>query len=319
MKFEFRTTVQPVQSECPIQPGDALCFYGSCFSEHIQRAMRQGGFETFSSPHGILFDPFSIARSIEKTLKEEIPLPSEWEKAPGFRGYVHPHFHGNISGEDAHAAFSKAEQALSQGLFGIKKARFLAFTLGTAWYFFDSKKQQAVANCHQFPAERFQRRLASVEEIVTALKPALLNCLRLNPNLVFIASLSPVRHLRDGAEQNSLSKSILRTALHELSLHIPSCNYFPAFEILMDELRDYRFYDDDMCHPSSLAIAYIFEKFSQSWLSDKAILQQKQMSQWHTMAAHHIKSDAKEALLEHERRLQEKKLLLKAQFPFAHF
>ena len=151
----------------------------------------------------------------------------------------------------------------------LKKTDFLLITFGTAWVYRHRKSGIIVSNCHRFPGSDFERFRLSVEEIVKVYQALLAELREKNPHLKVIFTVSPIRHWKDGAHANQTSKAVLLLSAEELCRTIPQTYYFPAYEILMDELRDYRFYADDMLHPSALAIEYIWEKFRDTWISPR--------------------------------------------------
>lgn len=231
---------------------------GSCFAELIEERLQRGGFLTSPPSHGILYHPFSLATMLHSWCE----MPSNW---PVLEEYNHRWMsldhHGNFSGSNKFQAAEKMEEARSQCARALVQAQFLFLSLGTAHYFEDIASGKPVANCHKLPASRFVRKRAGVDEIRTSLQNAFDAIWNVNSNVNIILSVSPVKHLRDGLSENALSKSILNVAAHELCTQNSQVHCFPAFEILTEDLRDYRFYTEDLAHPSKFAQDYIFTYF----------------------------------------------------------
>lgn len=251
---------------------DRLLLLGSCFTEHISSRMEQGGMQLLSNPHGILFNPQSVVHSLHAYLKKKQYTPDDlfylneawhcWD------------FHSRFSATDPNAALGDMNRSVAQAASSLPKTEWLFLTLGSAFQYYTTAEApgakeagRAVANCHRAPAQWFRKELLTVETIVTAMEDVLRQVLNANPRLKVVFTISPVRHIRDGVVQNNRSKARLIEAVHQLCERLDPCFYFPAYEIVMDVLRDYRFFDADMVHPNYAATQYVWEQFLQHWMS----------------------------------------------------
>ncbi len=261
----FRTPVEPEKGSFPISHKTPLIFMGSCFSENIGSRLQSLKFNIDLNPFGILYNPVSIYNSIKRLLEDRIFTEDEiFCYNENWHSFMH---HSKFSLPDKKQCLRQINERLNFSAGFLKKTECLVITFGTAWVFYHKQSGQVVSNCHKLPAENFERRLLSVETIVETYEGIIKSINSINPKLKVLFTVSPVRHLKDKAEGNQLSKAILIVAVHEL------CNkgygyYFPAYEIMLDDLRDYRFYNTDMLHPSDQAIDYIFEKFAGSWFDN---------------------------------------------------
>ena len=216
---------------------------------------------------GTLFNPESIRLTIAQALDGSVPPPQEFCEQDGL--YVHTDYHSTLARscvEEARGAIESANAGLREAL---QHAEWLVVTFGTAWVYRLSTRG-VVANCHRLPPSSFTRELLSPEEIVEGWCALVGRLRELNPKLRIMLTVSPVRHLRDGLRENSVSKGTLHLAVHRLTTTLPELYYFPAYEILIDELRDYRFYAEDMAHPSPQAEQMVWERLQEAWLTPSA-------------------------------------------------
>lgn len=240
----------------------ALLSMGSCFAEYMASRLRQFKFQATVNPFGILYNPISIARGLylmrtgyrfrEKDLFEFEGL---W--------YSYEH-HGRFARPGMQETLDKIQHALHTGKRALEEGRWLFLTLGSAFVWEHREQQRVVANCHKQPARHFSRRRLSVQEIVETLEHELALCREQNKDLEVIFTVSPVRYTRDGFVESQRSKAALILATDALSRKLPYVHYFPAYELVIDELRDYRFYDRDRVHPSEEAVDYVWEKLTES-------------------------------------------------------
>lgn len=266
----FRTVVQIPPMHTRIGYGDTLLSLGSCFADNMARRMQRAKFRITASPTGILFNPASVARAIEAfdafdTDKEQdgnTALPPQVRDVECDSGrYFSYDFHSTFSAADAATARANMAKGLRAGAEALTKAGTIIITFGTAWVYRLRSDGRVVANCHKQPQALFERTLLTAEQIV-ARYDALFDGPLQGKNVIF--TVSPVRHLGDGLTGNALSKSLLRVAVEQICQRHPKAEYFPSFEILNDELRDYRFYADDMTHPSDVAVDYIWQRFAEA-------------------------------------------------------
>ena len=263
--MKFRTEI-PVRA-LPFEIGyrNRILSLGSCFAESIAGRLAAAKFAVTLHPTGILFNPRSIASALRRFETGRAVETGELHESGGL--WFHYGFHGSFSGTDPQQTLAAMNRALAEGCRALAEADRLLVTFGTAWIYELRSSGETVANCHRQPREQFLRRRLSAAEIVAEWE-ALLEGSLAGKKVLF--TLSPVRHVGDGAEENSLSKATLRVAIAELAERHPDVGYFPAFELLTDDLRDYRFYADDLVHPSRQAEQYIWEHFVQAALDREA-------------------------------------------------
>ena len=261
--MKFRTEIEIAPLRVPIGYRDRIVSFGSCFADAIARRMAEAKFRVCCNPTGTLFNPLSVAGSL-RTLLERRPVQRcELQEGEGI--WFHDDFHGSFSESDPERALERMNAARRAGAEALEAADFLFVTFGTAWVY--ERAGHVVANCHRQPAARFVRRRLTVAEIVEACAPLFEGPLG---GKQILLTVSPVRHIGDGLEGNALSKALLRVAAAELVERCPNVHYFPSFEIVTDDLRDYRFYGDDLVHPSAQAVDYIWEKFAAAALDREA-------------------------------------------------
>jgi hypothetical protein len=264
----FRTTFEIPATDQAITYSSKVLFMGSCFAENIGSKLIQNKLQTLINPFGIVYNPESIVNSMERLLKKEYFTAFDLFEDKGvWNSFSH---HSRFSDTDKDRGLQNINLQLEQGSNFLRETDFLIITYGTAWVYQFKKTGSVVSNCHKVSAKEFNRYRLSKEEIVEKCKVVFQKLKDQNPNLHIVLTVSPVRHLKDGLVENQLSKSTLLLAAHELSSLFDRVSYFPSYEIMMDDLRDYRFYADDMVHPSPMAIEYIWEKFKNSWIDPKA-------------------------------------------------
>ena len=247
--MEFRTTVKTGENRSWLHHSDNVVLLGSCFSDNIGAKMQGALINATINPMGTLYNPMSIAGSVQRLIKGE-PIAGQTLFMQGgvWNSFD---FHSRYSLPDKQATIDRMNQRIEMG----------------------HNALQHVANCHKVPQHEFARKMASVPEMVQELDTMLTALHTFNPKLHIIFTVSPIRHIADGLDTNSLSKASLRVAIHEaISRHREYCDYFPAYEIMLDDLRDYRFYASDMVHPSDVAVEYIWQAFQATYLDDRSAL-----------------------------------------------
>ena len=268
--MKFRTEIEITSLGVKIGYENRVLALGSCFAAHIARKLAGAKFRVAENPSGILFNPLSIAAAI-RSYADPAPVT---RGELGFDGEVWHHFgfHGDFSAPTADEALQKMNAARQAGADALRTADRIVLTFGTAWVYKLKSSGKVVSNCHRLPEKMFDRQLLTVGEIVAEWKSLLLSLWKQNPELKILFTVSPIRHWKDGAHGNQLSKATLLLAIDALQKEFPEHTaYFPAYEIMMDELREYRFYADDMLHPSTTAIEYIWERFTGSMLSPDSL------------------------------------------------
>jgi hypothetical protein len=267
--MEFRTKVEIPASDIKIDHTKGILLVGSCFADNIGTRLKELKFRVEHNPFGVLYNPVSVKIDLglltEKRMFSESDLYRFDNRWISFNHYTH------FSDTDKTACLQKINDSIISASELLADARFLFITFGTSWVYEFLKTGQIVANCHKIPAREFRRFLLNVEDIVKEYDILLAKLRDYNPDLNIVFTLSPIRHWKDGATGNQLSKAILLNAIHQLVNRYHYTHYFPAYEIFMDELRDYRFYAKDMIHPSDAGLDYIWEKFTNTYISDESI------------------------------------------------
>lgn len=262
----FITSIDISHSQKEITYQDNIITLGSCFSENIGQKLIENCFSVEMNPFGVLYNPFSISNSLEMLLeKKQFTQNDIFQYRSLWHSFSHSSYFSDISSEKC---LMKIQTRLDSASEFLRHANFLLITFGTAWIYEERKSGRIVANCHKLPSSAFLRRRLTVEEIVANYDDLIKKLQSLFPQLYIIFSISPIRYWKDGAHENNVSKSVLFLAIDALQKKFENVTYFPAYEILMDELRDYRFYDEDMIHPSAFAIKYIWKKFSDTYFSE---------------------------------------------------
>lgn len=267
--MELRTEVPLPESQEKITFNTPVIFIGSCFANEIGYRLATGKIPVMTNPHGTLFNPFSVAGALERFIGSYVYTKKDI--------YLHQNRYMSL---DHHTAFSSYESDVLVERLNevsraasdfIRRAGFLFVTFGTSYVYTLKESGAIVANCHKLPSSLFTRRQASYSEITDRWRATLDSLHELNPSLKVWFTVSPVRHLSDGAHANQLSKAHLLLAVDEMLAHPSVAGYFPAYEIFMDDLRDYRYYGTDMVHPSETAIDYIWEKFAQVFIESPVL------------------------------------------------
>lgn len=247
-------------SPFPMSHSSKVVSLGSCFAQTIGSKMQAAKFDVLVNPFGTLFHPLNLADLLSQALVQGQMDPSGVVEREGI--FVHYAAHSDVKGGSQAELEACYNQQILRLHHALKEASHLVLTLGTAWIY-THREYRRVANCHKQPAALFEKKLSSLEELEKGLKPVVRLLTHTHPNLKIILTLSPVRHNKEGVSENQLSKSLLRVLCAQLEQHIEAVTYFPAYEILVDELRDYRFYKSDLVHPSEEAENYIWEKWQQ--------------------------------------------------------
>ncbi|WP_339700014.1 GSCFA domain-containing protein [uncultured Roseivirga sp.] len=295
----FRTELNPKTSSHKIQLSNPLISIGSCFADNIGKKLSQHKFKVEKNPFGVIFNPLSIFELVETAFNEERLSEDSYLVRDGihFNYKVHSELHGK-SQEKLELQINHKRNLLSKAL---RKPTTIIITLGTAWVYEEKKTQMLVANCHKIPSKQFNKRLLSSEEVSSAFMLLKEQLHAENPDLKFILTVSPIRHVKDTLELNMVSKSILRLACHQISTYADDVDYFPAYELLMDDLRDYRFYEKDMLHPNQLAQEYIWGKFMDVYFDKETKAFIKNWSEIRSAMKHkafHPESDAHQKFLQ---------------------
>jgi len=259
----FRTPIQFEKSTFSLDHPQSILALGSCFSQHIGEKLADAKFPVSINPFGTLFDPVSIHNLLEMS-----NIDGDEEELIFHQGYWHAvSYHGSFKDKNKELLMDKIKYKKKNLKNWLNESSVLLLTYGTAHVWKIKEKNRIVGNCHKLPGDLFYRQMLNPEQIIKVLFDSISELKSLFPHLKIILTISPVRHLKMGMIDNQLSKSVLRFSVSELIHKIPDIYYFPAYEIMMDDLRDYRFYAADMIHPSDLAIQYIFDGFKAVFFS----------------------------------------------------
>jgi hypothetical protein len=305
--MNFQTPVKLNNYPFSISHKDAVMSIGSCFSENIGMHLQQAGFSANVNPFGILFNPISIANAIERIINNKHFSAEELVQHNGLWHSFQHHgkFHAATADELLHSINTEIDEAHQF----LKRAKVLMITLGSAWVYSYNATGEVVANCHKLPNHQFTKRLLHVNEVAQELKTCLDALAKFNPQLNVVFTVSPVRYWKDGAHENSLSKSVLHLAISEV-LSMPQTHYFPAYELVIDELRDYRFYKEDMLHPNDVAVKYVCQKFQTSFFSEATQQLANRVERFRLMQQHRpIKKNSEEEKVFLQKLEEEKKWL----------
>ncbi|HBH05853.1 MAG TPA: GSCFA domain protein [Flavobacteriales bacterium] len=266
--MKFRTELHTSsQSDVFLKLGDPALIIGSCFSEHIGKKLQSLKFNVRLNPFGIVYNPVSLGYQIDRIISKSLISEKDLRFRDGlWHSYEH---HGMFSDAEPEKLLGRANKSLLNAAEHLKAAKFLFLTFGTSWVFELKERKTVVSNCHKFPSSEFTHRLASIDETYEGLHQALSRVIEHNSEINIILSISPVRYLKNGHFSNQLSKARLIELVYRLSMGFSRVQYFPAYEIFMDDLRDYRYYDDDLIHPGPQGLKYIWEKFSASFIDEQ--------------------------------------------------
>lgn len=264
--MNLQTQVVIQKSKFDISHQSKILLMGSCFSENIGSKLKNSKFPVVINPFGILYNPISIYNALDRLLTNKLFAENDFVKYnESYHSLMH---HGSFSKSDLSETVEHINKAFNLAANQLNSADVLLITFGTSYVFRWNESQEVVGNCHKIPADRFTRERLSVEDIFSAWKTLINKIIAVSPKVKIIFTVSPIRHFKDGAHENQLSKSILHLSIDKLMNEFTENTfYFPAYEILIDQLRDYRFYTDDMLHPSELAQNYIWSRFSETYFS----------------------------------------------------
>jgi hypothetical protein len=245
-----------------------MVMLGSCFAENIGEKLQQKKFRVDLNPFGILYNPTSIEASLRRLMDRQLMVPGDLFLNEGvWQSFSH---HSRFASIDRDETLENMNSRIVAGHQNLAEAKFLFLTFGTSWVYELAETGQVVSNCHKVEANHFRRYRLDVPKIVSLFVPLLKKLREFNPGLEVVFTVSPIRHWKDGAVENQLSKATLIVAIHEI-IRQTGGSYFPSYEIMMDELRDYRFYAEDMIHLSEVAVDHIWQRFSETFISGDAV------------------------------------------------
>ena len=264
--MKFRTEVDIQSSQQKIEIEDKIFSIGSCFASEMSDLFQKGQLQTVNNPFGTIFNPFSINNSIKRLHDSEFYY--EDDLISYHDEFISLDHHTNFDTRYVHQTLEKINSKIEEGNRFLQESNWVIITYGTSFIYEFEPKKKLVANCHKIPQKFFEKRLLTHQELTDSIYDTIINLHDICPeNVQILFTVSPVRHTKDGMIENQLSKSKLITSIHEVASQFENCHYLPVYEILMDDLRDYRFYKEDLIHPNSQAVNYIFEKFGEAYFS----------------------------------------------------
>ncbi len=315
----FRTIVDVPQQDDRIKTGyeDTTLWMGSCFAENIGGKMKRMKFPAEVNPFGVIYNPVSVGNSLRILLEKRFFTKDHLNYHNG-RWYSFNH-HTSFSSTDADKCLERINRSTEKGSEALKKSGYLFITFGTARVYEFRETGEVVSNCHKLPAKNFDRYLLSIEEIVERYKKLFEKLRLFNPGINIVLTVSPVRHWKDGPAGNQVSKSVLILAVQKLIEMFGFVQYFPAYEIVMDDLRDYRFYEKDMLHINSQAIEYIWEKFSTTFILHEAHLVMREVEKILQGLGHKPFDPSSESYRDFLQQIERQIMEIEKKYPFIDF
>lgn len=302
--MKLRTELPVPKQDLGLDLFGGMVFMGSCFSDNIGGRLSSLGVPALVNPFGVIFHPEPLLRIIEQAIDPEFSY-SESHLLEHQGMFYSLNHHGSFKGTDNILLLERLNGQLSLLRKKLAESSTLFLTLGTAWGY--EYEDEIVANCHKLPNDLFTKSISSYSSVLEKLTLTINSLATTNPNLKVIMTVSPVRHIKNGIVEDSRSKSILHSAVHEVVNNLSNAHYFPSFELMMDDLRDYRFYKSDLIHPSDLAIDYIFDYFSKSHFSDEANETLKELAKFSLLQKHKPMDNSSKEALALVKKLQQKK------------
>ncbi len=264
--MQFRTEIPVPHASIELSHTQSGLLVGSCFTTNIGTRLAEAKFPVMVNPLGTVYNPVSVATVVDILTGKRQFTESDVFFANGvWQSFL---LHTDFSGLSKEEVLARCNEKIALFQEQFKNLDYAFFTLGTAWVYELVATNQIVCNCHKMPANQFRRKRLAVAECVSVLQAMVESLKALNPKVEILFTVSPIRHWKDGAHENQVSKATLLLAIEELQKQQSSVGYFPAYELLMDDLRDYRFYDDDMLHPNKQAVEYIWQKFADYYFSE---------------------------------------------------
>lgn len=310
----FRTEFEVHPNTHQISHDQTTMLIGSCFAQEIGKLLKHSGFPVNLNSHGILFNPISIKTALEDVLKNTHYTEKDLYL---YNSLWHSlHHHGSFSSIDKEQTLQKINSSISKAHEALSKTRTLFITFGSAWVFEWKDTSAVVANCHKIPQQNFNKKKLGVNDIISELSSVFSRIQDYNPGIEIILTISPVRYLKEGFVENNWSKATLNIAVHELIRRFDFVSYFPAYELVVDDLRDYRFYTEDMVHPSPQAVNYVWEKFSHCYFDKNTQRIATQVKKLNDAMKHRTIHDNTQEIEHFREYLSQQKEDLKKLYPF---
>ena len=315
MQFTTKIPIEKFQNQITYE--SKILSLGSCFAENMSAKFDYFKFQNTTNPFGIIFNPVSI----EKLVNRIVHQIEFTEKDIFFHNDLWHCYevHSELSNPDKEIFLNRLNQIVASTHRQIASLTHCIITLGTSWVYRNNDSGAIVANCHKVPQKQFTKELLSVEDIKNSITNIVALVHQINKKVHFIFTVSPVRHIKDGFVENSLSKAHLISALQTSIFQLPSSSYFPSYEILLDELRDYRFYAEDMLHPNAIAIQYIWQRFKENVISEGAFQTMDEIETIQKALAHKPFNPTSESHLKFIENTQRKISTLQLKIPLIKF
>lgn len=311
--MQFHLGFQPEISQQKITHNDDVLLIGSCFSEHIGNRLSEFKFRVDSNPFGIVFNPKSIETTLNRIIDKIYFNENDvFEKE---NNWFSLEAHSSVFAADKNELLKLLNNTIDDWNLKIKSASFFIITYGSAFAYKSKLKDKIVANCHKLPQAEFEKKLLETQGIVSDYQILIDKIKEFNPGLKILFTVSPVKHLRDGVVENSLSKAILIQSVHQLIKQNSNCVYFPAYELVNDDLRDYRFYESDMAHPNVQAINYVWKKFSDVYFNEITNSINEKVIQIHQAYHHRLFNETTESSIKFKHKFYQKCVTLQSEFP----
>ncbi|WP_420400839.1 GSCFA domain-containing protein [Flagellimonas sp.] len=325
MKLQTQIPLEPIGG--PIDYTSKVLLLGSCFVENMGAKLEYYQFQTKLNPFGILFHPLAIENLVGRAVKEKAYQAEEVFEQNG--RWLCFDAHSDLAANSKDSFLENLNSTLQETQKWLRSASHIIITLGTAWVYRNHSTQKIVVNCHKVPQKEFGKELLTIEEIESSLERTLECISEVNKKATVVFTVSPIRHLKDGFVENQRSKAHLIAAVHGLfssrdvtlsqSKGKLRGHYFPSYEIMMDELRDYRFYGKDLIHPNELAVDYIWERFKSVWISEEIYPEMEEVEGIQKGLEHRPFNPESEAHQKFRTSLEAKITYLKERYPFMHF
>lgn len=311
--MQFHLGFQPEVSQQKITHQDNVLLIGSCFSEHIGNHLSDLKFRVHSNPFGIVFNPKSIETTLNRIINKDYFKDGDVFEKEG--NWYSLEAHSAIVATGKNELLELLNSTIDEWNLKLKSASFLIITVGSAFAYKSKLKEKVVANCHKLPQAEFEKIVLETQDIVSAYQILIDTLKQINPNLNILFTVSPVKHLRDGVVENSLSKAVLIQSVHQLIKQNTNCVYFPAYELVNDDLRDYRFYESDMAHPNKQAIDYVWKKFSEVYFNEVTSSINEKLIQIHQAYNHRLFNETTESSIKFKHKFYQKCVTLQSEFP----
>ena len=282
--MKFRTKLDPEPQARKVSYSDSVLFMGSCFSENIYKKMETLKLKVQGNPYGIVYNPISIVHQLQEIIALKLYDENDLEYV-NERWFSFQH-HSDFSYSNKEECLQNINTSLQKAHSSLFKSSHLFITLGTANAYWHIENKDWVSNCHKIPSKNFYKKLLDTNYMVDQFSQIIESIEKVNPNVKIVFTISPIRHLSDGAFDNQLSKGRLFDVIHQLREKYALVSYFNAYELVQDDLRDYRYYADDLVHPSTQAISYVWEKFASTFFNTQTLQQQKQVDKLIQAANH---------------------------------